>query len=62
MTGSDSYQAAADLLREWVLRRLDQPQRAWLDAQIDWLARGASGAALHSAFGMVADPNRPPPA
>ena len=39
MTGSDSYQAAADLLREWVLRRLDQPQRAWLDAQIDSLAR-----------------------
>lgn len=53
MTAPDSYQAAANLLREWLLRRLDPAQRAWLDAQIDALARDASDSALHIAFGMV---------
>ena len=53
MTGSDSYQAAASLLREWLLRRLDQPQRAWLNSQIESLARDASDSALQIAFGMA---------
>ncbi len=53
MTRSELNDVATGLLREWLLARLDAPQRAWLNAQIDALALDASDAALHIAFGMV---------
>ncbi len=53
MNGSESIQASANLLREWLLGRLDAPQRAWLNAQIDALASDSSESALHIAFGMA---------
>ena len=53
MNGSESIQASANLLREWLLGRLDAPQRGWLNAQIDALASDSSESALHIAFGMA---------
>ncbi len=53
MATVNSNQAALHLLREWLVARLDAPQRAWLDSQLDSLATDASDSALHIAFGMV---------
>ena len=44
---------AANLLREWLLGRLDAPRRAWLNTQLNALAGDASESALHITFGMA---------
>lgn len=49
----NSNQAALRVLREWLVARLDPPQRAWLDSQLDALVTDPSDAVLHIAFGMV---------
>jgi hypothetical protein len=46
-------EAAIRLLREWLLRRLDAAQGAWLNAQADALAKDASDGAVQLAFGMA---------
>jgi hypothetical protein len=46
-------EAAADLLREGLLGRLDATQREWLNAQIKALVSDAAESALHIAFGMA---------
>ncbi len=53
MSASKLNDAATSLLHDWLLGRLDAPQRTWLNSQIDELASNASAAALHIAFGMV---------
>ena len=45
--------ASGNLLREWLRRRLDSAQRAWLDAQSAALQRDASPAPFDIAFGLV---------
>ena len=53
MGASELNDAATGLLRDWVLGRLDAPQRTWLNLQIAELASSASDSALHIAFGLV---------
>ncbi len=45
--------ASRTLLRTWLLRQLDAPQAAWLDAQATAITAGADGAALDIAFGLA---------
>jgi len=45
--------AARKLLRDWLRRQLDAAQNAWLDAQLEALARDPSDATLDVALGMI---------